>query len=376
MRILVNMSTLKKGGGQNVGLNFIHCISKVKYSDKVFFYAVVQDSEIHKALLALNEKNIVLMPANPLKKLWRELTQGRSIVKENSIDIIYSYFGYGLYPKSCLQVSGSADSNLFFPEIDFWKHYSGLQLMAKKAIDSFRIWGVKRATAVIFENAAMQKRGVELFGLKNTTFIKPSFSLVESDAQWNLPYAAKNKKVGLFFCGWQLNKNYELIPHLAAELKQRKIDFHFVITAPADNSVEHEAFVQSLRSLNVESMVSIVGAIKKAEIPSLYRQIHFVFLLSNLESFSNNIIEAWQFAKPLMIANAEWSKAICNDGACYVERVDKTSIASALQALIENEASYSALVQKGRTQLSAYPSIEERTQQEVEYIEKIYHENR
>jgi glycosyltransferase involved in cell wall biosynthesis len=372
----VNMSTLKKGGGQNVGLNFIHCISKMKYSDKVFFYAVVQDSEIHKALLALNEKNIVLMPSNPLKKLWRELTQGRSIVKENSIDIIYSYFGYGLYPKSCLQVSGSADSNLFFPEINFWQHYSGVKLMAKKAIDSFRIWGVKRATAVIFENAAMQKRGVELFGLKNTTFIKPSFSLVESDVKWTLPEAAKNKKVALFFCGWQLNKNYEIIPHLAFELKQRKIDFHFVITAPADESLEHKAFVQSLQKLGVEDMVSIVGAIKKAEIPSLYSQIDFVFLLSNLESFSNNIIEAWQFNKTLMIADAEWSKAICNDGACYVPRDNALSIANALQELIESEDRYKTFVQKGRAQLSAYPSIEERTQQEIDYIEKIYHENR
>ena len=67
-----------------------------------------------------------------------------------------------------------------------------------------------------------------------------------------------------------------------------------------------------------------------------------------------------------MIANAEWSKAICNDGACYVPRDNALSIANALQELIESEDRYKTFVQKGRAQLSAYPSIEERTQQEIQ----------
>ena len=81
------------------------------------------------------------------------------IKKTNQIDIIYSLFGIGLYPKYCKQISGSADSNIFFPEINFWSHYSGIErLKKKKLIDNYRIWALNRASAVVFENKSILDR--------------------------------------------------------------------------------------------------------------------------------------------------------------------------------------------------------------------------
>ncbi len=375
MNILVNLATLKKGGGQNVGLNFIYSIFNINYPNCNFYFVVVEHSEIHKTLAKYGVSNISFMPSNPIKRMVKEFLFGNKILKAYKIDIIYSYFGYGLYSKKCPQISGSADSNLFFPEIDFWKHYSGFKLVVKNLIDRYRIWGLKNATAVIFENEAMQQRGIKLFKLKKTIFIKPSVSEIKEITEFKLsPYIQAQKK-GLFFCGWQKNKNYLFIPEIAAELKRNKIDFQFVFTAPANQSPEHLEFLDLIKKLDVEDRVFIIGSIHKSQIPSLYQSVDFIFLLSKLESFSNNIIESWFYKKLLIVANEDWAKSICKDAAFYVDINSAKSVTDKLITLINNEDLQQKIISKGNEELNKYPSVNEKTKQELEYIRKIYEEN-
>jgi glycosyltransferase involved in cell wall biosynthesis len=375
MNILVNLATLKKGGGQNVGLNFIYSICNTNYNNYNFYFVVVKNSDIHKTLVKNAVNNIFFMPSNPIKRMLMEILKGKKIISENKIDIIYSYFGYGLYPKKCPQISGSADSNLFFPEIDFWNHYSGIKRFIKDLIDKYRIWGLKNATAVIFENEAMLQRGVKLFNLKKTIFIKPSVSEIKDVTDFKLPTTIQNQKKGLFFCGWQKNKNYLFIPEIAAELKRNKIDFHFVFTAPLNQSFEHLEFLELIKKLNVEDMISIIGSINKSQIPSLYASVDYVFLLSKLESFSNNIIESWFYKKLLIVANEDWAKSICKDAAFYVDIDSAKSVSKKLLTLLNNEELYQKIISEGNEELSKYPTIYEKTKQELDYIRKIYEEN-
>lgn len=375
MNILVNLATLKKGGGQNVGLNFIYSICNINYPNCNFYFVVVENSDIHTTLVKNGISAIHFMPSNPIKRMINEFLFGKKILQQHRIDIIYSYFGYGLYPKKYPQISGSADSNLFFPEIDFWKHYSGLKRAVKYLIDQYRIWGLKNATAVIFENEAMQNRGIKLFRLKNTTFIKPSVSQITDTTDFKLPSNISSVKKGLFFCSWQKNKNYLFIPEIAAQLKQNNIDFHFVFTAPQNQSVEHLEFLDLVEKFNVKNQISIVGTIKKSQIPSLYQQIDFVFLLSNLESFSNNIIETWFYKKLLIVANQDWAKSICKNAAFYVDIDCPKSVSDKLLEILNNEVLQQKIITKGNEELSKYPSINEKTKLELDYIKTIYETN-
>jgi glycosyltransferase involved in cell wall biosynthesis len=375
MNILINFSTLKKGGGQNVALNFIECLNRKGILNE-FHYVVVENSEIHKFLLEHLVNNIIMMPQNPIKRMFREFINGKSIVEKNNISIIYSYFGIGLYPRSVLQVSGSADSNIYFPEINFWSDYRIYKKLIRNLIDNYRIWGLKRMDAIIFENEIMMERGRKIYKLKNTTFIKPSINTDYQIEKYNLPESALHSSHrGLFFCGWQRNKNFMLIPDLAIEFKNHGYNFHFIITAPLDQSEDHKLFMEKVKYLQVESYISIVGQVKKNQIVSLYEQIDFVFLLSKLESFSNNIIEAWYFKRPLIISDELWSKSICKNAAIYVSRNDIKYIVNRVILLIENEQMKNDIVSEGKNILNEYPTIDQRTEQELEYIKKIYENN-
>jgi glycosyltransferase involved in cell wall biosynthesis len=374
MKLLINLATLKSGGGQNVGLNFISVLHSNDYDLRDFVFAVAKNSELEDYLSKTGNMNYFTVSQNPIKRIIFEIFKGRYVIKKYDIDMIYSIFGIGLYPKWIKQVSGSADSNLFFPEIDFWEGYGRFDKVKKDIIDRFRIFALKRSSGVIFENKVMLERSKFLFKLQNTIYIKPSINTNWDNSELEIQ-SIKSCPVGLFFCGWQKNKNYILIPQIAAELKKRKIDFHFVITARIDNSKEFLIFNNLLKDYDVTEMVTITGQIKKSEIFSLYQQIDFVFLLSKLESFSNNIIESWYFKKPLIISDELWAHSICKEAGIYVNRNDVKSITNAIQALLYDKNKYDMAIKNGLREYSSYPTDSEKVDQELKFIKQIYESN-
>lgn len=375
MKILLNLATLKKGGGQNVGLNMVKCLISEKYDLSKFSFVVAKGSPIEMELKNNEVKEIISVPKNPLKRMILELTKGRKIIKQYHIDVVYTLFGIGLYPKSCKQVSGSADSNIFFPEINFWDGYTGLARLKKTIVDKYRILALKRVDAVVFENEAMLTRSKELFQLPNTLFSKPSINPDFPEAPLELPSFSSDLKIGLFLCGWQKNKNYMLIPEILSEFKKKEIKFHIVITAPKSEKISYTEFMDKVNSFDVEDRITVLGPVKKTELRALYQNIDYVFLLSKLESFSNNIIESWFFKKVLVISDKEWSNAICKEGALYVDRDNPLGIVEKILAIEEDSTKKASIIAKGDGILKTYPSIKEKVDLELNYINSLYESN-
>lgn len=375
MRILLNLATLKKGGGQNVGLNFIRLLVNEKRDLSQFLFVAAEDSAIESELVKNNIGNRISVPSNALKRMLFEVLNGKKILKKHKIDIIYTMFGIGLYPKSYTQVSGSADSNIFFPEINFWEGYKGFARFKKTIVDKYRIQALKRANAVVFENEAMLIRSEELFQLPNTFYSKPSINPDFPEEKLDFPSVGSDVKIGLFLCGWQKNKNYMLIPEILSEFKNKGIKFHIVITASKSEKPCYTEFMHKVKFFDVEEMVSVLGPVKKTELRALYKNIHYVFLLSKLESFSNNIIESWYFQKVLVISDREWSKAICKDGALYVDRDKASDIVEKILILENRDSNKVSIIEKANQILKTYPSIKEKVDLELNYIRSIYERN-
>lgn len=376
MNILINFSTLKSGGGQNVAMNFLHAIENMNIKDVSLYYFVAEGFSLHNYFKQKKYINFYAVPTHPIKRIIFEIFQSKKILMAQKIDIIYSYFGIGFFTKDIPQVSGSADSNLYFPEVDFWNHYHGMSRLKRKLIDMYRVWGLKRATAVVFENKALEKRSYKLYGLKKTVTIKPSINFDFESQEYSLLVTIKpGTPLGLFLCGWQYNKNIMLIPDIALELKKANQDFHFLLTAPLDNSQIHQEFIELVRKNRVEDMITVTGQIKKEELASLYSQIDYVFLLSKLESFSNNIIESWYFEKPLIVADELWSREICQDAAIYVNRDSALEIANTLISYIGDSDLLKDILSNSQKVLDEYPSIEERIEKEMEFVKNVYKNN-
>lgn len=375
MKILLNFATQKKGGGQNVGLNMVKCLINENYDLSQFSFIVARGSLIEKELLDNKVKEVISISENPLYRILFELTQGHKIIKKYKIDIVYTLFGIGLYPKRQKQISGSADSNIFFPEINFWEEYNGLSRLKKILIDKYRISGLKRAHAVIFENEAMLARSKKLYQLKNTFYSKPSINTDFSINTINFPNISPDYKVGLFLCSWQKNKNYMLIPSILSEFKNKGIKYHIVITASKSEKESYKNFMYKIKSYDVEDRVTVIGPVIKSELRSLYEKIDHVFLLSKLESFSNNIIESWFFQKVLVVSDREWAKAICKDAALYVKRNNSSNIVEKILFLENNDSVKKNIISNGNKILKTYPSTKEKIDLQLNFIKSIYESN-
>ena len=373
MNILINFSAQKTGGGQNVALNFVLCLlQNPRIVEDNLYFLVAKGSKLDVVLTnSPYSKNIIRTSGNPIVRCFHEFFYSPVYLGRYNIDIIYTYFGWGIFPFKYPQISGSAASWLFFPEIDFWAHYNGLKRLKNKLIDKFRVLGLRKADGVVFETPLLEKRFHELFNTKAITkTIKPSISLIFSSKN-KIYINSGNKKVGLFLCGWQLNKNILLIPDIAAELKLRKIPFIFVISATVDDSIECRLFFEKVKKRHVEDYINVIGYVDKSQLESLYHQVDLVFLLSKIESFSNNIIESWTFRRPLVIADEPWSRNICEDAAVYVKRDSVSDISDIIELYVNGEH-FESTILRGIDLLKTYPTIEERTREELMFIKQVY----
>ncbi len=371
-KFLINMGPLKKGGGQNVGLNFIYSLSDFVLPNLDLFFVVASGSKIHDVLSNSDfSNNLIVVSSNPFVRLFDEMTKVRSFIKKNNIDLTYTYFGFALIGLDHKQVTGSADSNLYFPEIDFWQGEGFFKRILRYCIDKYRIFGLKNSYAVVYENIEMYNRASQLFGIQNKALILPSINFSADNFSFDFKLNQNRKKI-LILCGWQRNKNILLVPALAHQLNVvMNFSCEFVISVDVDDSSVCKEFMHEVSNYGVSDFINLIGAVSKEKIPSLYNQIDFVLLLSKLESFSNNIIESWFYKRPLLISNESWAKSICSDAAFYVERDDILNISDSFILLANDIGLVNELVSNGLVKLDEYPSILQRTSQELEYLIEI-----
>lgn len=373
--VLINLGPLKIGGGQNVGLNFIHSIKFVKQDYFQFIFVVARNSDISNYFKKENKYKFYQVPRNPLLRILYEYTIGKLIVYRHNIKIVYSLFGVCFYPSKLFEISGSADSNLFYPDYDFWKHYNHnyYQKFLIKTIDLYRIYGLKKADKVIFETKILEEKGKSLYGLRDTITIKPSINFSNQNIEYDLPQSFKmNIPVGLFLCGWEHNKNFMMIPEIGNELRRKGQEFYFMITAEDGNSKECQKFKNKVTKFGLNEYIKIIGNIPKNKLVGLYSKIDFVFLISNLESFSNNIIEAWYAKKPLIISDEPWSRSICKKSAIYVNQHSAKDISNKIRQYLDKKSNINDIVKNGENELKNYPSIIEKTNLEIKEIIKVF----
>lgn len=373
MNILVNLIPIKKGGGQQVASNFVRQVATL--DDHNFVFLTTKGSEIHNLLEALCLKYVEI-ENNIISRIWFTFISIKSYCRSNRVDVIYTMFGPPLFAPNVISISGCAYSNIFFPEIDFWKETNFFKKVRRKVIDHYRLKSTLKSDAIIFENLSMQERCINLFNVKRsrTTWIPPSISTYSTTDRLELPTYIKDFKV-LMMTGWHKNKNIDIVPQVLNELKNIGVlDVSFVITVnPLDP--ESVSLLKHAKSLGVDKNIFLISQIKPSLIPDLISQVDSIALFSLLESFSNNIIEAWFFEKPLLISDEEWSRSICDQAAIYVDRDNPKSIAENIFKIKSNNDFLKNVVSEGIKALKRYPTPEEKVTMQIDFIKKIFHES-
>lgn len=377
MNILINLISIKSGGGQQVATNFVNQIIKEQSLSVTF--VVTKDTYIHKLLLE-KEVEFTAINNNILHRFYFQKITINEIVKKNSIDVIYTMFGPGLYSGKTISITGTAYSNIFFPEINFWKGYSFIKKLKLKIIDFYRLKSTLKANAIIFENEAMRMRAISLFRYpeSKTKLILPSIS--EYKIKVDNVFKNTISKINLsnfnilLLTGWHRNKNIEIVPEILDELNKMNVkDVSFNISVDIGHP-ESIKLMNKAKELGVSNNLVFLGKIDPHNLPILFENIDALGLFSLLESFSNNIIEAWYFKKPLFITDAEWSRSICKDAVIYVDRDNPRDIGSKIISYRKDIDEQSRLENRMIEVYSSYPSPQEKVVLQIEFIKEMLDE--
>jgi hypothetical protein len=377
INVLINLIPIKKGGGQQVASNFvIHILQHIELTP---IFLVTEDTFIQKLLLELKAQKVYTIKKGLIERFHFQIFQLKKIFKKEKVALIYTLMGPGLLYKNIKSVTGCAYSNLFFPEINFWGQYPFLKRIQLRLIDKYRLATTLKSDAIIFENEAMMYRCQSLFNYpKNKTkLILPSISeysqllFIEDEVKKHFKNINVSSYNILMLTGWHKNKNIEMVPFILKELYKNNIyDVCFIISvSPNDpNSIK---LIDSAASLGVEKNIVFIDTVAPNALPVLFEKIHAMILLSLLESFSNNIIEAWYFNKPLFISDEEWSMAICKDAAIYVKRNSSEDIAKKIIDFRKDKTMQETICKNAKRILVHYPSPKQKVDLQIDYLKEI-----
>jgi len=377
MKILINFIPIKKGGGQQVASNFINQV--MKNNDMSLIFLTTENTYIHKLLIEKHAK-FEIIKDDLFSRVKFQILKLPQIIIQHKIDVIYTMFGPGLHVSNILSITGCAYSNIFFPEINFWSGNSFFEKIKLKLIDHYRLKSTLRSDAIVFENEAMQNRAEKLFNFpkENTKLILPSISEYQIINDNGFDLVLEKINVNNFnivlLSGWHKNKNIEILPYVLLELKKqgyRNISFVISVSAHHPNS---KKLATKAEEFGVAENLVFLDSVAPHNIPILFQHIDGVGLFSLLESFSNNIIEAWYFNKPLFISNEEWSRSICKKAAVYVDRNNAKNIADKIIKYRCDSVYQESLAVEMKVILNNYPTPKEKVELQIEFIKNIYSE--
>lgn len=374
MNILLNFYPVQVGGGQQVASGFLKVIAQNDHGHNWFIF-VGEGSELHKLAKQLFSPSQIFSFPYSYSKRMRSAKVIRNYIDQNKIDIIYNY-APTLPVSGVPQVVRTVYSNLYFPEINFWKDYKFNTKLKKKVIDYFRLKHTLRADGLIFENQSMQERAVELFSYpkKNTKYIEPSVSPFD-EKQINPSLKSLENLDGfkvLYLSSWHLNKKIDILPEVSRILSGQGVNVKFILSLSPDNKEVNQYLIPLIQEKNVGKNFKFIGKVEAVNVHQAVKNSNAMILLSKLECFSSNVIEAFHFKKPLIISNEPWARSACGKAAQYVDRESATEIAAAIANLVKNPDICKQLTDLGTQNLSNFNSSEEKVAKQIQFLELIY----
>lgn len=268
-------------------------------------------------------------------------------------------------------ISECAYSNLFYPEINFWKYETLASRCAKFFIDLFRIVMIGFSDEIVFQTDEIRNRALKanLLPKERLHVINPAVSSVMNPKAIDRNYSDSLYKIFsgrftfLFACGDQRNKRIQNLPFIASKIKSldSKVEFLFVITL-SDHSPLTAEMISNSKKLGCEDSFCFIGQHSESKYASLLNTVDAVCNFAVLESFSNNFIEAWSFGKPLITTSSSWASAAAGSAAYYVQPDDIDDCATRLIDFYCNPELRKDLVIKGELALAKYPTPKQKAE--------------
>lgn len=368
MRIVLNLLAVRSGGGQQVASGLVSEINRRSIGDSVLVITG-QSTFLHHQCKKLGLA-FVALPFGYIYRAFGFNRDLRRICSSFMPDVIYAFTPT---PKvaGVPVVLRTVYSNIYFPEVNFWADLPMPKRAKKHAIDFFRKRGTFSADGLVFENKAMLNRSVDFFKFPSdrAKFIAPSISshLEGFDVCRLAPASDKGFKI-LLLTSWHGNKNLGILPHVARCLQDSGMRCTFLISLRPE---EAASVYSASQEMGVSHAFEFIGTVDPNNVAEIVQKSSAMMLLSKLECFSSNIVEAWHFERPLFCADEPWSRAACGEAAFFVNRDSPSHIAETILSVSSDQTKYRDMVEAGRKALGGLNTPASKFDEQWTFLEHI-----
>lgn len=131
------------------------------------------------------------------------------------------------------------------------------------------------------------------------------------------------------------HKNFELLAGVFGSLRRRGIDnVRLTLTTNRGDRLQKRT-LQDLFA-HASPLVDFVGAVSRADLPTLYGHHDALLFPSRFESFGLPLLEAMVMGMPIVATDEEWAREICGAAARYAPPEDALAWTEQIDALLED----------------------------------------
>lgn len=375
MKILINASNLKKGGGLQVADSI--CSLLYKFSQHQF--VVVLSKYLEFTVNKIDKfDNVELLRYDLPKNIWIFLS-GRNtflddIVVSKQIDAVITIFGPSLWIPTITHISGFARPHCVLTDSPYLKKMP-LKASLKNRIERrLLLWAFGRCSKIYFtENQFISKKLELLFPSKKIYTITNYYNQIfDLESQWsnNILLSTFTGITLLTISANYPHKNLSIIIPTIHFLhnKYPDLDFRFVLT------IDRGQFPPLTD--DEEKHIIFLGSVPLSECPNLYKQCTVVFSPTLLECFSAVYPEAMRMEKPIITTDLDFSRSLCGNAALYYDALSHEALGECIFRISTDKEMNGLLINEGKKQLMTYDNYEERINKLIALVELEFSNHR
>ena len=372
MKILVNASTLAKGGGVQVGDAFIRELRMHPEHQ----YMVVCSPQVAVSLGDVSGfpsfiQFRTIRPLTTKDKLLRLFRINRfldKMVRDFSADAVFTVFGPSYWRPNVPHLCGFAQGYHLYLDSPFYKNLSFAKQIRFFSLRHFHLFSFRcDSDNFVIESEDGAKRLKEIFHNKRIEVVNNNYNPI-----FDTPEVWKEKKLPDFdgvtlltISAAYPHKNLQIIKPVAEYLIRRYPEFKFRFVA----TLEPEFFGYSKD--NVPEWLLPIGRVGINECPTLYKQCSIMFLPSLMETFSANYPEAMRMGIPIATSDLSFAHGLCGDAAAYFDPLSPEDIGETIYSLANDSQYRNALVSAGKKRLKHFMNNSERASRYLSILEDI-----
>lgn len=366
MRILVNCSNLKIGGGIQVALSFIY--ESIKFNDNE--YCIVAHENIYNQISISDFTNNYQFIKCNYKFGRRVKNFLNNIEKEYMPDIVFSIFGPTYWTPKSPHLMGFARGHVIYSNSLYRKR---LRLKNRIFFDIknkiLLYYTKKNSKNFVVETQSAQQILRSLVGSSSKVYcVSNTYPAVyDTLSKWtntDLPPKDNNEIRFVYICSNYPHKNIQILPKVISELKELDKTHKYKIILSIN---ENELAI----SEEQKQHFIFLGKLDVNKCPMIYETADALLMPSLIETFSASYLEAMKMKCPILTSDIDFAHDICKEAAIYFNPLDPYDIAKKIHRFISNNRLRQSLINKGSNQLLKFPSAEKKAQQYFEICKQI-----